>query len=113
MAGISPTQNTLKKLRKDGYMPAVVEYWQPFAKKRKDLYGFIDVIAVGTKGTLAVQATSLSNMSARIHKIREDKKEALKNVLAAGWRVEVWGWYKKANRWQVKITIIDSWVDEG
>lgn len=106
MAGVSPTENTLKELRKRGYRAAVVERWNPHARIRHDLFGFVDVLAVGPDGTIAVQATSYSNISARVRKITEECLEALTDVREAGWTVEVWGWRKVGNRWTLKAVDI-------
>ncbi|MDH5183638.1 MAG: hypothetical protein OEX12_07060 [Gammaproteobacteria bacterium] len=100
----SPTQLTLKKLRKEGYLAAVTEHWNPFAKIRQDLFGFVDVLGVSEKGTIAVQATSYSNMSARVKKIEDH--DNLRWVREAGWQIEVWGWHKIKNRWQVRVVDI-------
>ena len=97
----SPTQLTLEKLRADGWLCEVTERWNSFARIRQDLYGFVDVLAVREGETLAVQATSYTNVSARIHKISEHDNNGM--VRKAGWRVEVWGWHKVNNRWTVRI----------
>ena len=54
---------------------------------------------------MGVQTTSLANISSRINKIMEH--ENLDVVLAAGIKIEVHGWVKKNNRWQVKIVEIE------
>jgi hypothetical protein len=97
----SPTQLTLKKLREEGYLCQVVEHYNIFAKIRQDLFGFIDVIGVREGETIAVQATSYSNMSARINKIAEHDNVSM--VRKAGWKIQVFGWHKKDNRWTVRI----------
>ena len=98
---MSPTQRSLAKLRAEGWLPEVVEKWIPGANIRKDLFGFIDLLAIREGETLAVQATSYSNVSARVAKIAESDNIAA--VRAAGWRVEVWGWHKKGARWECRI----------
>lgn len=98
----SPTQLTLEKLRADGWTCEVVERWIPGANIRKDLFGFIDILAIHTGRVLAIQATSYSNMSARCKKIAEH--ENIREVRKLGWQIEVWGWRKVDNRWTVKIT---------
>lgn len=99
---MTPTQRTLAYLRKHGYTAAVVEKWNPHAKIRNDLFGFIDVLALRGDETLAVQATSGSNTSARVKKIAD--AEHLSVVREAGWRIEVHGWRKNASgRWTIRI----------
>src|ERR1043166_1347497 len=91
----SPTQRTLAELRKRGYpLVQVVERWNPHAKVRQDMFGIIDVFAVGDD-IVAVQATSGSNVSARVAKITES--DALAHLRRANIRVLVHGWTKRAN----------------
>lgn len=97
MGAASPTSLTLRKLREDGYTAQVVEVWNPHARIRQDLFGFIDVLAVKGTETLAVQATSAPNVSSRVNKIADSPLIAA--VREAGWTVVVWGWAKKSNRW--------------
>lgn len=89
---MSPTERTLAYLRKQGYRVAVVERWNPHAKIRQDLFGIIDVLAIGKGITLAVQCTSADNVSARVHKIAEH--ESTPWIREAGWLIEVQGWTK-------------------
>lgn len=89
---MSPTQRTLKYLRAAGYNAWIVEHWNAFARKRQDLYGFIDVLGLRKGETLAVQCTSASNVSSRVKKISEHENTA--SVRDAGWRIEVHGWTK-------------------
>ena len=97
----SPTQRTLALLRKGGWTAEVVEKWIPGANIRKDLFGFIDVVAIRGKEILGVQCTSYSNISARVKKIEEHDNVAA--VRDAGIGIQVHGWRKKDNRWQVRI----------
>lgn len=90
----SPTQRTLKNLRNRGYVPWVVEYYHAYARKRKDLYSFIDVVALhpDEQGILGIQTTTGSNLASR-----EKKARALGNYwlwLQAGNDVEFHGWRK-------------------
>ena len=96
----SPTQRTLAHLRAAGYpLVQVVEKWIPQARRRVDLYGIADVLAVG-EDIVAVQSTSGSNVSARVAKITES--EALPILRKAGIRVLVHGWRKVRGRWQLR-----------
>ncbi len=98
----SPTQLSLKKLREEGYTVQVVEYWNSFARIRIDLFGFIDIIALKGKETLAVQTTSASNMSARCKKIADH--ENVSAVREAGWTIHVHGWHQNDKRkWICKV----------
>lgn len=93
----SPTQLTLRHLRDQGYTAQVVEVWNPHSRTRHDLFGFVDVLAVRGAETLAVQATSATNVSARVTKIGDSP--LIGAVREAGWSVRVWGWKKVKGRW--------------
>lgn len=98
---VTPTQRSMELLRKDGYHVEVVEKWNSFTKTRKDLWGFIDLLAIRRDEVLAVQVTSGSNMSARRRKIAEH--DLVGKVREAGIRIELHGWLKGDNgRYLVK-----------
>lgn len=90
-AAVSPTERTLRLLREMGYQVEVVERWNPYSKTRQDLFGCIDLVAV-REGfpVLGVQATSRSNVSARVRKAEQEPR--LTPWLASGATFEVWGW---------------------
>ena len=90
---MSPTQRSLKYLRDEGYLVAIVEHWQPFARIRQDLFGFIDLLAIRRDETLAVQVTA-SGVSSRVKKI--EASPHLGRVREAGWKIFVHGWRKNA-----------------
>ena len=112
---LSPTKLTLRHLRDvEGWpLVEVVERWNAHARIRQDLFGFIDVLAVGAPPaltrefadlgiyalgeTLAVQTTTAGEVSRRIHKIEDHPN--LGHVREAGWRIVVHGWAKKNGRW--------------
>lgn len=104
---LSPTQLTLRYLRDNGWpIVEVVERWNPHARIRQDLFGFVDVLAIGPQGTLAVQTTSASNAPARVNKITSDELHpALSAAREAGWAIHVHGWQKKKNRWVLQREI--------
>lgn len=107
MAATSPTRRSLKLLRDQGYSAWVVEYYNFFAKQRIDLFGIIDIVAVGDGKTLGVQTTSDSNVSARVHKIRESPY--LQVLVESGWLIVVHGWRKGKNgRWKVREVEING-----
>lgn len=96
----TPTQRSLEAMRQRGYTVAVVERWNPFARIRQDLYGFIDILCLGEGEIVGVQSTSDSNVAARITKITEH--ENLAAVRKAGVRILVHGWKKVGNRWKLR-----------
>jgi hypothetical protein len=63
---VSPTQRSLDYLRLKGYpLVAVVERFNPHAMVRQDLFGILDVLAVGAD-IVGVQTTSGSNTVSRV-----------------------------------------------
>lgn len=96
----SPTQLTLRELRETWPLVEVVERWNAHARIRQDLFGFIDVLAVGPSGVLGVQATSDDHVSHRVRKIADHPNVAA--VREAGIAIEVWGWAKKGRRWECR-----------
>jgi len=106
----SPTARSLKYLRQKGYHATVVEYYNFFSKKRKDLFGFGDILAFRAQenGSLAIQCTTMSNASERRRKITEDVKVnvALRAWLKANNRFAFFFWRKlgakgKRKLWEV------------
>jgi hypothetical protein len=67
----SPTQLSLAHLRKTCDAVQVVEKWNPHARIRQDLFGFIDILSLRGEETIAVQSTSWGNVSSRARKIAE------------------------------------------
>lgn len=99
----SPTARSLAILRERGYRCQVVEYFVPYTKVRRDLFGFIDIMAVRDGETLAVQTTSGAHVAERINKITVDKAAELADVRKAGWAVHVHGWSKNSKgRWVLR-----------
>lgn len=96
----SPTTRTLEHLRREGYLAAVVERWNPHARVRHDLFGVVDVLGIRDGETLAVQSTSGSNVAARVRKITDSA--ALQAIRSAGWRIVVHGWRKSGRRWVLR-----------
>lgn len=90
---MTPTQRSLAYLRDEGYLVAIVEHWNPFARIRQDMFGFIDLLAIRRDETLAVQVTA-SGVSSRVKKI--EASPHLGRVREAGWKIFVHGWRKNA-----------------
>jgi hypothetical protein len=98
----SPTQRSLAYLKKQGYLASVVERWNPYARVRVDLFGFIDIVAIDPhKGFIAVQTTSTGNINARIKKILAIGEAYW--WLKSGGRILVHGWSKKGKAGKRKL----------
>jgi hypothetical protein len=99
--GKSPTARSLDLLRSRGYRAEVVEHWIPHTFITRDLFGFIDILAIREGEVLGVQACSSggtskrgSDVAARIRKIAES--DAVGDVRKAGIGIHVHGWRKNA-----------------
>ena len=116
----SNTQRTLTRLRKQGYRAEVVERWQPLTTReagetgphkqkrtgyRRDLFKFIDVIAIMPDAILAVQSCSYTTIAAHRRKILHDPdiRLALLDWLTAGGLFVIYGWRKKGRLWEVTM----------
>ena len=97
---MSLTARSTAHLRDLGYMVATVEHYNSFTKRKHDLFGCIDLLAIGNGETVAGQVTSKPHLSNRRHKIEE--AEAYPEMIRSGWRIVLHGWFKEKNRWQLK-----------
>ena len=100
---MTPTARTLAHLRADGWHAEVVEHRVPRTNITRDLWGFVDVLAIRDGQILAVQVTSASNVAARLRKIAESPLVGA--VRECGIAIHVHGWRKhaKTGRWLLRI----------
>lgn len=103
---MSPTARTKRLLEAEGFTVEIVERWIPGANIRRDLWGFLDVLAIRDRETLGVQVTTADHVSHRRSKILASP--LLTSVLAAGWRVEIHGWRKARGRWEARRESIEN-----
>jgi hypothetical protein len=99
---MSPTARSLAWLRAQGFLPAVVEKWNPGARVRQDLFGFLDIIALrpGRPGLLGVQVTTVAHQADRMKKARAC---AAYPLWMASNDFVVHGWAKRGPRGQRKV----------
>ena len=93
---LSPTKRTLDAIRKQGATCQVVEHWNAFAKRRIDLFGIIDIVAIIGSDIYGIQATSGDNHSHRREKAIAEPK--LKLWLEAGGKFLIVSWRKSKPR---------------
>jgi len=70
----SPSAISAEYMREKGYVVETVERWIPGANIRKDLFGFGDLLCMHEDSYMPlvlVQATSASNVAARVKKIHD------------------------------------------
>lgn len=97
---MTPTERSLKLLRDRGYLVGITEHWNPHARIRQDLFGFIDMIAIGHGTVIGVQTTTGDHVAEHIKKIRAHPN--FPRVLE-GMAVTVHGWRKLASgKWEVR-----------
>ena len=89
------TKKSLEKLRKEGYLCAIVENWNAFAHIRQDLFGFIDILAIKEREILGVQTTSKTNKQSHINKILQHKN--FMPVKKSGIKIILHSWGKGKN----------------
>jgi hypothetical protein len=97
-----PNTLTLRELERRGFVASLVESRIPGARITRDLFGCIDVIGIRGGETVAVQATSISNIASRIRKVEESP--ALAAMRAAGWTILVHGWRAGELRREVDVS---------
>lgn len=114
----SPTARTLLECKKRGWTAQVVERFNSYTKRRIDLFGVIDLVAIVPPRTeiageheflhqgaiLGIQATSGSNHAARRTKILAEPRA--RQWIEAGGRLEVWTFAKQGARGKRKVWTI-------
>lgn len=103
---MSPTARTLKVLREAGWPAQVVERWCQWSKRRKDLFGCIDLVALINGRIVGIQACAGGSHAARRKKAQDEP--LLQEWLKANGLFVVWSWAKqgpagKAKRWTFRI----------
>ena len=105
---MTPANRSLATLRAAGWVGDIVERWIGGGafKVRKDFLGFADLVMLrslpGFHGiALAVQASSGSNVSHRLEKMRETPGALA--WLEAGGEIEIHGWAKRGARGKRKV----------
>lgn len=91
-----PITRTVRALRRAGWAAEACETQIPGTLRKRDLFGFADVIAIKPgEAVLLVQATDSTHVANRRTKTCGVPEAKL--ALDSGVRVEVWGWSKTAD----------------
>ena len=110
MASTSPSARALAECRKRDWPCGIVERYCSFTKRRHDLFGCIDLVALDDKmGALGIQVTSGANHAKRVQKTLEEPR--ILRWLQKGNRFEVWSYAKrgaagKRKLWQLRIEAV-------
>jgi hypothetical protein len=118
----------MTRCRELHYQSQIVEQWvqHPGMQQghRRDLFGFIDIVAVTGRRIIGIQATTGDNGSKRVDKIMDECSVQARKWLLSGGEIEVWAWRRLADKhpspgcftptgrqkishWQPRITAID------
>lgn len=100
MAGLTPTQRTIKYLRDQGIECGVVERWIPIKNHpgggvRRDLFNIIDIVALGEHGIIGIQSTGQA--FAKHDRTILSEPMALKWIEKGGHLILI-GWTKKKRK---------------
>lgn len=115
--GMRPTQRTIRELKNNGRVCAVVEKWNPHVGPhgiRQDLFGIIDVLALDPeRGVVGVQCCG-GGLAAHFRKITEERaQETIDWLQTPGTALEIWAWRKVKAKpggvamvWRPKIQVV-------
>lgn len=98
---MSPTQRTLAECKRRGFTVQVVERFCIYSKRRVDLFGVIDIVALTPNGILGIQACAGASHAARRTKIQAEPRAA--EWTKAGGLLEVWSWAKRGGVGKRKV----------
>lgn len=110
---MSPTQRALAHCRTNGWVAEVVEKWNAHSMNRNDLFGFADLLVLGSGGgsPMAVQVTSGSHHADRRTKILAEPRAEL--WCRSGCRIEIWSFDKRGDKgkrkiWSIRTEAVES-----
>lgn len=93
MAHADYNAKTIKLIRDAGFFIGRVEHYDSFSRKRHDLFGIIDYVAMGQGSIIGVQSTSYSGKSA--HKAAIEDSRTVRMWLKCGGKFLFVAWKKK------------------
>ena len=120
--GITNTSRTLRYIREQGWDAEKVEFWNPYSKTRKDLFGIIDIVALTEHRIMGIQSTGQA--------FAEHDRKILESEMAPKWlekggALMLIGWTKKKRKldkgwskamyWnpRIKYYTLDDFTNEG
>lgn len=112
MSNNAPTKLSVERLEEEGYMVEVTEHRPEHTRITRDLFGFIDILAVHPERRefLGVQTTSDDHVSHRRRKILDDPelRHRAWRWIHAGGRIEIHGWRPDGTVRIQKLTAEDT-----
>ena len=114
MSSLSATQRTLRVLKEQGRVCAIVERWNPYGGPqgvRQDLFGIVDVLALDrSRGFVGIQCFTTAWVEHWKKLTEERAQESIDWLTTPGGHLELWGWRKvkvkrggKALVWRPRI----------
>jgi hypothetical protein len=111
---VTPTQRTIRELRNQGRVCAIVEKWNQYVGPhgvRQDLFGILDIIALDPeRGVVGIQSTGQAFAAHERMFLEERAQECIDWLSTPGTVLELWGWRKvklarggKAMRWKPRV----------
>ena len=104
----SRLERTTKELRDQGLLYWKVEYWNPWAKIKVDLFNIIDLVVLD-QTILGIQVCG-TDLAAHVRKIRDEYKEYTLEWLRSGGSLQIWAWRRvkvkrggKAMVWKPRV----------
>lgn len=94
---IVATARILTELHRQGYTASAVKHWNPWARHRFSVFGFLDILAVkpGEPGVLGI----------RCRRVQKTHELNLRAWLRSGNRFEIWD--KREAHGEQKVAVVD------
>lgn len=112
---LSPTQRTLRHLKHEGLLSAIVEKFNPYAGKhgqRCDMFGIIDIVSLcPERGIIGIQSCGVS-FSQHWQKLTDEKAEITREWLKCGGKLYIYSWRKVKKKRGGKLMIWQPRIKE-
>ncbi len=82
----------MQLMRDAGYLTGATEVWCSHTRRRRDLFGFIDFVAIGKGRCVGVQCCARSGLASHRRKMTDECSDAVTEWLASGCEIELHGW---------------------
>jgi hypothetical protein len=100
---VSPYERTTRWLRGQGMTVDKTEHYNHHSRTRKDLFGFLDCIALDPAGhrLIGVQVCG-EDWASHVTKITGPRREAARTWILAGGIIWLVGWAKRSKGWTMR-----------
>ena len=104
MSKTTPSARARRQLERLGWKVGTVERYCHVTKRRHDLFGFLDLVAIAPGQIVGMQVTSDSNYAARLAKVTGECEEPARAWLSAGGVIVVQSWGLRQKRGSTRQT---------